>query len=73
LNEDGTLKKGQALREAFTEAGIDLDRPIITTCGSGVTASILMLGLTELGKKDATLYDGAWAEWGASDQEVVTR
>jgi thiosulfate/3-mercaptopyruvate sulfurtransferase len=72
LNDDGTLKKGLALREAFTQSGIDLDHPIITSCGSGVTASILMLGLTELGKKDATLYDGAWAEWGASDQAVAT-
>ncbi len=72
LNPDGTLKKAGALRQAFEAEGLDLKRPIITTCGSGVTASILMLGLAELGIKDASLYDGSWAEWGASSEKVIT-
>ncbi len=72
LNVDGTMKKAKALREAFQQANLDLDRPVITSCGSGITAAILMLGLAELGVRDATLYDGSWAEWGASEQVVVS-
>lgn len=64
FNADGTYKQGEALRAAFAQAGVDLDRPIITTCGSGVTASVLLFGLHLLGK-DAALYDGSWSEWGA--------
>jgi thiosulfate/3-mercaptopyruvate sulfurtransferase len=64
LNADGTYKQDEALRAAFAGAGIDLDKPIVTTCGSGVTASVLMFGLHLLGK-DAALYDGSWSEWGA--------
>ena len=64
FNADGTYKQGEALRAAFAGAGIDLDKPIVTTCGSGVTASVLMFGLHLLGK-DAALYDGSWSEWGA--------
>lgn len=64
LNADGTLKRGAALEGAFLEAGIDPDRPAITTCGSGVTAAILTLALAELGRP-SRLYDGSWAEWGA--------
>lgn len=71
LNEDGTLKEGRALAEAFTSAGVDLDRRVITTCGSGVTAAILMLGLERLGHRDAALYDGSWAEWGQFEQLKV--
>lgn len=66
LNPEGTLKRGEALAAAFTDAGIDLDRPVITTCGSGVTAAILTLGLAELGRP-SRLYDGSWSEWGAPD------
>lgn len=66
LNTDGTMKRGPALEAAFTEAGIDPDRPVITTCGSGVTAAILTLGLHELGRT-SRLYDGSWAEWGAPE------
>ena len=64
LNADGTLKRDTALEAAFRDAGVDLDRPVITSCGSGVTAAILTLGLAELGRS-SRLYDGSWAEWGA--------
>ncbi|MGV6888958.1 3-mercaptopyruvate sulfurtransferase [Rhodophyticola sp. SM2404] len=71
LNADGTMKDGTALRKAFEDAGVDLEKRIITTCGSGVTAAILMLGLERLGHKDAALYDGSWSEWGQFDQLKV--
>lgn len=65
LNEDGTYKDAAGLRAAFAEAGIDLDRPVTTTCGSGVTAAVLLFALHLLGKDDVALYDGSWSEWGA--------
>jgi thiosulfate/3-mercaptopyruvate sulfurtransferase len=64
LNPDGTMKRGPALSAAFTAAGIDLARPVITTCGSGITAAILNLALEMLGHRTHALYDGSWAEWG---------
>ncbi|MBJ3761642.1 3-mercaptopyruvate sulfurtransferase [Maribius pontilimi] len=67
LNEDGTMKDADGLRAAFADAGVDLDRPIITTCGSGVTAAILALGLARIGHDDWSVYDGSWSEWGAYD------
>ncbi|MEM6857242.1 MAG: sulfurtransferase [Pseudomonadota bacterium] len=63
FNADGTYKSGQALRAAFEEAGIDWQRPIITSCGSGVTASVLLMALHLAGKDDVSLYDGSWSEW----------
>lgn len=65
LNPDGTMKSPQVTRAVFEAAGVDLSRPAITTCGSGVTAAILCLALERMGKTDHSLYDGSWAEWGA--------
>ncbi len=66
LTEEGRLKPPAALAEAFREAGVDLSRPIIATCGSGVTASVLALALEVL-DASAAVYDGSWAEWGRED------
>jgi thiosulfate/3-mercaptopyruvate sulfurtransferase len=71
INADGTLKDEPALRTIFEEAGLNLTKPVITTCGSGVTAAILYLALAELGHTEASLYDGSWAEWGASGREIT--
>lgn len=64
FDEDGTWKHGASLRAVFSDAGIDLDRPIVATCGSGVTASVIAFAAHLLGK-DAAVYDGSWGEWGA--------
>ena len=66
LNPDGTLKPETELRKAFVGGGVDLSRPVITTCGSGITAAVLSLALEVLGHRSHSLYDGSWAEWGMS-------
>jgi thiosulfate/3-mercaptopyruvate sulfurtransferase len=64
VNPDGTLKSKAELETIFRAAGIDPGKPVVTTCGSGVTASILSLALAVLGQTNAAVYDGAFAEWG---------
>jgi len=71
--EHGRLKSAEALKAAFAEHKVDLAKPIITTCGSGVSAAILTLAVEEAGGKVEGLYDGSWAEWGSRDDcEAVT-
>ncbi|WP_299367184.1 3-mercaptopyruvate sulfurtransferase [uncultured Tateyamaria sp.] len=64
LNDDSTMKSPADTRALFQEAGVDLAKPIITSCGSGVTAAILGLALTRMGHDSWSLYDGSWTEWG---------
>jgi thiosulfate/3-mercaptopyruvate sulfurtransferase len=73
IAEDGTLRHIDELQEAFESTGVDLSAPITTSCGSGISASILALALARLGRDDVAVYDGSWTEWGAaSDTPVVT-
>lgn len=64
LNDDKTMKSPDAIRAVFQAAGVDTDKPVITTCGSGITAAVLALGLERIGNDSWSLYDGSWAEWG---------
>ncbi|TPP10887.1 3-mercaptopyruvate sulfurtransferase [Rhizobium glycinendophyticum] len=73
LSENGRLKDLATLRSIFTNAGIDLNNPVVTSCGSGVTAAVVTLALESLGHSDNSLYDGSWSEWGSkSDTPIVT-
>ena len=65
LNADKTMKEPAELKQIFEAAGVDLNKPAITSCGSGVTAAILCLAMERFGKTDHALYDGSWTEWGA--------
>jgi thiosulfate/3-mercaptopyruvate sulfurtransferase len=69
----GTLLTRDELRHRFATTGIDLTRPIVTSCGSGVTASVLALGLHLIGRPDVAVYDGSWTEWGGRDDTPVER
>jgi len=69
--EDGTFKSAEEIRGIFEQAGIDLNKPIVTSCGSGITASVLSLGLYLIGHKDNALYDGSWSEWGSHPETPI--
>lgn len=70
---DGTMKSADQLTAVFDQAGVDIDKPVVATCGSGMTASIIALALARLGRPRAAVYDGAWTEWGArEDTPIVT-
>ena len=64
LNDDGTLKSQGELTDHFKANDVNLEKPVITSCGSGVTAAIINLALDRIGKSDHALYDGSWTEWG---------
>ena len=68
LNDDSSFRSAEAIRAAFEAAGLDLAQPVAATCGSGVTASVLLFALHLIGKDDAALYDGSWSEWGADPE-----
>jgi thiosulfate/3-mercaptopyruvate sulfurtransferase len=71
-SETGTFLPAEALAARFTNAGIDITKPVAATCGSGITACVLAFGLYLLGNRDAAVYDGSWAEWGLADDTPVT-
>ncbi len=73
LHADGTMKPVPALKAVFEAAGIDLARPVITSCGSGITAAILNLALDRMGHRNHALYDGSWAEWGMYDDLPIEK
>ena len=73
LNADGTMKSAPELRAVFQASGVDLAKPAITTCGSGVTAAVLSLALERIGHRNHALYDGSWAEWGMYDDLAVEK
>ena len=73
LNADCTMKPTADLRSVFEAAGVDLTKPAITSCGSGVTAAVLSLALERIGHRNHALYDGSWAEWGMFDDLAVEK
>ena len=73
VRADGTLLGADEIRAAFQAAGVDLNAPIVTTCGSGISAALLALALARIGREDIAVYDGSWTEWGGlPDTPVVT-
>jgi len=73
VDASGRLVPPEAVRRAFEAAGLDLKRPVVTTCGSGVTAAVLLFALATLGKHDVSLYDGSWAEWASQPDNPMAK
>ncbi len=73
LVEEGRLKPVEELRRVFAAKGVDLKQPITTTCGSGVTAAVIAIGLELAGAKQVSLYDGSWAEYGAHPEAAIEK
>lgn len=71
VGNDGRLRPSEELGQLFDEAGVHNDCPVVTTCGSGVSAAVLLFGLHLIGRDDIALYDGSWAEWGSRDDTPV--
>ncbi|MGH7414330.1 MAG: 3-mercaptopyruvate sulfurtransferase [Candidatus Rokuibacteriota bacterium] len=69
--EDDTMRPDADVRAAFRDAGLDLTRPVVATCGSGVSAAVLALAMYRLGRRDAAVYDGSWTEWGGRSDTPV--
>ena len=69
--DDGTLLPREGLRRAFEASGLDVKKPVTATCGSGVSAAVLALGLHVLGRPDVAVYDGSWTEWGGRDDTLI--
>lgn len=69
--EDGRLVDPERIAAAFAKAGVDTDKPVVTSCGSGVSAAILWLALEAIGKKPKSLYDGSWTEWAAQPDAAI--
>src|SRR5699024_3813213 len=72
LREDKTLLPPEQLRERFAAAGLEADRPVVASCGAGVTAAVLALDRTCPGRRDVAVYDGSWSEWGQPGETPVT-
>lgn len=71
LNEDGSYKSREAIKAAFDDAGIDLAKPTVVTCGSGITSGVVAFGAALLGHNKVAIYDGSWSEWGANAHNPV--
>jgi thiosulfate/3-mercaptopyruvate sulfurtransferase len=72
IGPDGTLKSAEEIRAAFAAHGVDVNRPVVASCGSGVTACVIAFALGQIGRPEAAVYDGSWTEWSSGDGPVTT-